>query len=119
MRSTRASQDFPFNSDDISFWYKGRVAIWQGIQRLSLDPSEQILVPAYACGSEIDPLVQAGLKPLFYRIGPDLSPDMEDLERLCERPCRALWVTHYFGFAQPIRELLALCLLYTSDAADE
>ena len=58
------------------------------------------------CGSEIEPLVQAGLEPLFYRIGPDLSPDMQDLERLSETPCRAIWVTHYFGFAQPVRELL-------------
>ena len=101
------SKPFPLGADTISFWYRGRVAIWQGIKALGIKAGERILVPAYACGSEIDPLVRAGLDLVFYKVTADLSADMEDLERLCERPCRALFVTHYFGFAQPTRELLA------------
>jgi len=105
-RADRAAKPFPFDSDRVSFWFKGRVAIWQGIQRLPLVPGDRVLVPAYACGSEIQPLLEAGCELLFYRVGPRLDPDLEDLERLCETPCRALWVTHYFGFAQPLQALL-------------
>lgn len=46
----------------------------------------------------------------FYRVAPDLSSDLEDLDRrLRDRPGPVL-VIHYYGFPQPsITELAALC----------
>jgi len=86
-------------------WHRGRTAIWQGIHRLGLGPGDRVLAPAYACGAEIEVLLQAGLDISYYRIEPDLSPDMAHLEELCEAPARALLVIHYFGYPQPIRAL--------------
>jgi dTDP-4-amino-4,6-dideoxygalactose transaminase len=104
-RPDPAARPFPFGADGTSYWFRGRVAIWQGIHALGLKPGDRVLVPAYACGSEIEPLLQAGLSLLFYRADSQLRPDIEQLERLCQEPCRALWVTHYFGFAQPLDKL--------------
>jgi dTDP-4-amino-4,6-dideoxygalactose transaminase len=72
----------------------------------------RVLAPAYVCGSEIDPLLKAGLVVDHYRIRPDLTPDFDHLTELCARPAQALYVIHYFGFPQPIEALLAFARMH-------
>ncbi|MCA9421357.1 MAG: DegT/DnrJ/EryC1/StrS aminotransferase family protein [Nitrospira sp.] len=93
---------FPFSSSNVSFWYSGQVALWQGIHQLGLKKSDGVLVPAYSCGLEIDVLLSAGLQLEFYQINEDLTPDFEQLEVLCKPGVRVLYVTHYFGVSQPL-----------------
>lgn len=95
----------PLCGKGVSFWYSARAAIFQMVKALGLGPGSRILAPAYSCGSEIDALLLAGLDIDYYRIGPQLAPDLADLAQLCRRPAQALYVTHYFGFAQPMAEL--------------
>ena len=99
---------YPFGEVGVSRWYNARAAIWQGLRSLGLGPGDRLIAPAYTCGSELDALVQAGLKIDFYRIGPDLAADFDDLERLCRSPAAALFVTHYYGLPQPIARIAAL-----------
>lgn len=99
---------YPFGEVGVSRWYNARAAIWQGLRSLGLSPGDRLIAPAYTCGSELDALVQAGLKIDFYRIGPDLAADFDDLERLCRGPAAALFVTHYYGVPQPIARIAAL-----------
>ncbi|GJL69215.1 MAG: hypothetical protein NPIRA06_18500 [Nitrospirales bacterium] len=93
---------FPFFTSNVSFWYSGQVALWQGIHQLGLKKLDRVLVPAYSCGLEIDVLLSAGLQTDFYRIKEDLTPDFEHLEALCKPGVRVLYVTHYFGVSQPL-----------------
>ena len=101
---------FPMGNPRASYWYCARTAIVQGCQSLGLRAGDRVLAPAYACGSEIDALVGAGLRVEYYRVRPDLSVDLDHVERLCragEPAPRALFVTHYFGFAQDMDAMLA------------
>jgi dTDP-4-amino-4,6-dideoxygalactose transaminase len=75
---------------------------------MGLTAGDRVLVPHYHCGSEIDPLVRLGLDLDFYRVGPDLSPDIEHLRALLQKPARALWITHFFGFPQPLGKLIEI-----------
>ena len=97
---------FPFTTDVTSCWYGGVQAIYQGIRSLGLQKGDIVLVPAYSCGSEVTPLLAAGLKVEYYRSLLNLSPDLEHLEFLCRKKPRALLVIHYFGFPQPMRALV-------------
>ncbi len=106
----RGPRPFPFDSPRASFWYCARSAIVQGCRALGLREGDRVLAPAYACGSEIDALVGAGLRLDYYRIRRDLSVDLDHVEESCqpgEAAPRALFVTHYFGFAQDTDALLA------------
>ena len=96
----------PFVSENASFWYSARVAIWQGVRRLGLNRGERVLVPAYSCGSEVDALLKAELKVDYYRVGPDLNPDYDHLRKLCRHPARALLLIHYFGVPQSMNAAL-------------
>jgi dTDP-4-amino-4,6-dideoxygalactose transaminase len=95
----------PLLGTDVSFWHSGRPAIYQALRSLGIGTGQRVLVPAYACGSEVDALLKAGVIVEFYRIRPDMTIDLEHLESLCEPPPAALYITHYFGFSQPIDAL--------------
>lgn len=97
----------PFDYRPRMATYSGRVAIYQGLKALGLGEGSAVLVPAYACGSEIDAVLKAGCDLVFYPIRPDLTPDLEACRALVDKTpaIRAFFITHYFGFAQPLAEL--------------
>lgn len=97
---------FPCTNNTASYWYGGAQAIYQGVCSLGLKKGDIVLVPAYSCGSEIAPILAAGLTLEYYRSLPDLSPDFAHLELLCRRKPKALFVIHYFGFPQPMQALV-------------
>ena len=99
---------YPFGEPGVSRWYNARAAIWQGLRSLGIRPGDRMSVPAYTCGSELDTLLQAGLRLDFYRIGAGLDADLDDLMRLCRTPAAAIFVTHFYGFAQPVAQIAAL-----------
>ena len=98
----RSALPYPFGEPGVSTWYNARAAIWQGLHALGIGPGSRIIAPAYSCGSEIDTLLQAGLELDYYRIGPDLTVDLDDLRRLCARPAAAIFVTYFYGLPQPM-----------------
>ena len=59
-----------------------------------------VLVPAYSCGDEIQSLLDAGLKIKVYNIKRSLQIDVNDLKSKIDRSICAILITHYFGFPQ-------------------
>ncbi len=101
---------YPFDSDRITYWYSARVAIWHALQKHKI---KKIAVPAFACGSELDPFIKAKTRLVIYSIKEDTSVDLDSLTRLlkAEKP-DAVFITHYFDFPQDIKKLKKLCKEY-------
>ena len=92
------------------FWsFNTRVAIRAACDLLGLQAGDEVLAPAYNCGSEVDPLINAGLAVRLYPVEKDLRADPAGIEPLITSRTRAIYVTHYFGMIQP--ELAALRVL--------
>ncbi len=93
------------------FWsFNTRVAIRAGCDLLGLRPGDEVLAPAYNCGSDLDPLVHAGLSVRLYPVSQNLRIDPARVEALITDRTRAIYVTHYFGVTQPeLAALRALC----------
>lgn len=87
----------------------GRCAMWHASTVMGLTPGDEVLIPSYNCGAEVDPVVQSGLKVSLYRIKSDLSIDFEDLKGRISRNTKAIVVIHYFGFPQDIDAVKRLC----------
>lgn len=96
----------PFENTQLTF--NARTAIWQGLKIFSFQPGDRILVPAYHCGSEVDTLIKYGLKPIFYKLNSDLSVNSDHIRVLLREKTAALYVIHYFGYPQPVKELSTL-----------
>jgi dTDP-4-amino-4,6-dideoxygalactose transaminase len=70
---------------------------------------DEILVPAYNCGTEIDPFIHYGLSVIFYRVDRDAKIDFENLLQQVTSNTRAIYVTHYFGWPQDFSHLSEYC----------
>jgi len=100
----QASQPFPFDASLVYFSYFARNSVWFATKMLELEGNE-VLVPAYHHGVEIEALVDAGAMPRFYRVGPRWNVDLGDVERKIGPRTRALYLTHYAGFPGPVEEM--------------
>lgn len=66
-------------------------------------------MPSYNCGTEVDPLLHAGISIVLYRVDRSSRIDITDLRRRVTSKTKAVYVTHYFGFPQPLPELKEFC----------
>ncbi len=107
--STRWHNWFPFSAPNGVWTFSGRVALYHGLQALNLSAGSVILVPNYHQGVEIHALLAAGYQLRYYRVDERLEIDLPDVERQMDRTVSALYVTHYFGFPQPMTAVRAFC----------
>jgi perosamine synthetase len=91
------------------FTHSGRAAIRLAAHVWGLGNGDEVLVPAYNCGSEISPLVAAGAQVAMYRVDGDARIDVEDISRRLTARTRLVYITHYFGRSVATPELIALC----------
>lgn len=98
---------FPFDSPSASYYYFSRNALWEAIKLLGLSGGE-VVVPAYHHGVEIETLMAAGVKPVYYPVGRDWDVNPADVEALIGPDTRALYLIHFAGFPGPTRQMRAL-----------
>jgi dTDP-4-amino-4,6-dideoxygalactose transaminase len=112
---------FPLAEPGVALYARARHGIYAGVRRLGLRPGDEVLVPAYHHGSEVEALHRAGLVCRFYEGTERLEPDEAELESLLGPRVRLLHVTHYLGFPQNAARWRAWCdrheLLLLEDAA--
>ena len=112
---------FPLQDPACRLFALGRHALWHGVHALGVEPRDEILVPAYHHGSEIEALSRAGLACRFYGGGDLLEPMESELEALVGPRTRGLLLIHYLGFPQEIARWRRWCdergLLLIEDAA--
>lgn len=89
--------------------FSGTAALSSAARALGLEPGDGVLFPAYNCGHEIEPFLRRKIRPAFYRVGPGVCVDPDDVEREIRAETRAVLLTHYFGFPQNAEAIRALC----------
>jgi perosamine synthetase len=99
----------PYNGLNVQFLHSGRSAIWHAVKILDLSPESNILVPSYHCSVEVDAVLQAGAKIKFYNVGVGMELDLADIQKCIDSNTRGIFIIHYFGFPQPVRELKRFC----------
>ena len=72
----------------------GRVAIALALREMGVGPGHEVLVPAWHSPSMIPPVLWRGARPVFYRLRPDASIDLDDLAAKIGPATRAVMVTH-------------------------
>jgi dTDP-4-amino-4,6-dideoxygalactose transaminase len=66
-------------------------------------------LPSYNCGTEIDPILDHGIKLKYYRVNKDMKIDIDDLVKQIDSNTAAVLVIHYLGFPQPIKKIKKIC----------
>ncbi len=102
---------FPLESPHRTFFCVARSGIYHLVRSLHLAAGQSILAPDYHHGNEIHAMKAAGAHLQYYPVKKNLDVDLDVIRTLCNqdpRP-RALYVTHFIGWPQPLREIEALC----------
>ena len=89
---------FPFDQAGLRYRYFCRNALWDAVRLLGLS-GKKVLMPAYHHGVELETLLAAGAKPVFFRVDAQMRADFDDARARSEGAA-ALYVIHYAGFPQ-------------------
>ena len=92
-----------------AFTSSGRAALLAAFRQINLAPGSRVLVPTYHCPTMVAPVVQAGLVPVFYPIGPDGLPKLEDLAPTDLDGTGAMIVAQLFGLPRSLRAAQDWC----------
>jgi perosamine synthetase len=97
------------DAKDKRFTTSGRVAIALALREMGIGAGDSVLVPSYHCASMIEPVIWSGATPVFYKIKPDTTVDLDDLATKVGPSTRLVMATNYFGFLQPLDQIRAFC----------
>src|SRR4051812_630982 len=100
---------FPLGSHRSMYFYLARNGIYHLFRKLGLREQDVVLVPDYHHGNEIFAMRAAGVSIRYYPIQRNLNADLDAIERLCKLRPKALYVTHFIGWPQPMKQIRALC----------
>jgi perosamine synthetase len=124
--SSFVSQDLPqppsvLDAGAVRLVTSGRIAIALALREMGIGPGDSVLVPAYHSMSMVAPVIACGARPVFYKVGPDATIDLLDVDARRDASVKAIMVTSYFGFPQPLAAVRAFCdrhgLLLLEDCA--
>jgi dTDP-4-amino-4,6-dideoxygalactose transaminase len=85
----------------VGYSWNTRTAIRAAVDLLGLVQGDEVLAPGWNCGSELDPLVAAGLSVRLFPVGPGGTVDPDAVRQRIGPRTRAVYLTHYFGLLQP------------------
>jgi dTDP-4-amino-4,6-dideoxygalactose transaminase len=101
--------------------FRGRTAVALACRLLGIGPGDEVLVPAYNCGTELDAVMHSGAGIVGYRVSRRCEVDPADLMARRSNRTRAVYLIHYFGWEQPMEDLRRWCddqgLLLIEDCA--
>ena len=100
---------FPLEEPGCRLLAWGRHGLWHGARALGIGAGDQVLVPAYHHGSEVEALERSGARCSFYGDSEALAPDEDELDHLIGSRTRALHLTHFFGFPQDAARWRRFC----------
>ncbi|MDP2930822.1 MAG: aminotransferase class I/II-fold pyridoxal phosphate-dependent enzyme [bacterium] len=93
---------FAFNS--------GRTAFLAILKCLNLEPGSDVLIQGFTCNAVVNPILAAGLKPVFIDIDENtLNINPIDLERKISSKSKIVIVQHTFGLPAEMNKISEIC----------
>jgi dTDP-4-amino-4,6-dideoxygalactose transaminase len=97
------------DADAVRLVTSGRIAIALALREIGVTEGDTVLVPAYHSMSMVAPVIACGARPVFYRVEANAAIDLADVARKLDPSVKAIMVTSYFGFPQPLAAVRAFC----------
>ena len=90
--------------------FNGSAAIYQLASNLNLGQGSIVLMPAYCCGSEQEPLMMLGCSIRYYGLNNELQIEPDEIEAMLDDSISLVYITHFYGFAQKsIEKICEIC----------
>ena len=90
---------WPLGTGSATLHRRARHGLWHGLKALGLGDGDEILVPAWQHGSEIETIERAGCRAILFDVDRSTAaPDGSQLDALITSRTRALYLIHYLGW---------------------
>src|SRR5512133_419490 len=109
LRPPAQNLPLPVEERNCRLYMEARQGLWWALKGLGIGSGDEVLVPAYHHGSEIEVLVRTGAQCRFYDCRETFEPDEAELESLRGPRVRALYLIHQLGFAQDVARWRRWC----------
>ena len=86
----------------------GRSAIELALRTLELPSEAQVLAPTFACTGVIQPILQAGYRPVLFDVDDNYNPDPQSVEAAITPYARAIIIPHLSGKLANLDALIPL-----------
>ncbi|MBL4806174.1 MAG: DegT/DnrJ/EryC1/StrS family aminotransferase [Rhodobacteraceae bacterium] len=93
------SETFPGKT--IAYCARARTGIHEAIDILGIGQGDHVLVPAFNCGSEIDPILVSKAELTLYPVELTTFINPDEIASRIQENTKAIYIIHYFGFPQP------------------
>lgn len=104
--------DLLYGDDAERAWYlttNGRTALGLILRSIETAPGDEVIVQSFTCVAAVNPILWAGLKPVFVDIDPtNLSLSLKSLQNRISPRTKAIIVQHSFGIPSHIEHIVAL-----------
>jgi len=99
-----------FENRDTFAFNSGRTAFLAILKSLGLEKNDEVLIQAFTCNAAVNPILWAGLKPVFVDIEKEtLNINPSDLEKKISSRSRVIIVQHTFGKPADLDRILEIC----------
>lgn len=100
-KKTGVKHAYAFNS--------GRSALMAVLDGFKFEAGSEILMQAFTCNAAVNPIIWAGLKPVYVDCNNNYNIDIEDLKKKITPKSRAVMVQHTFGQPCDLDEIVEFC----------
>lgn len=107
-RKPRTRPPFPLGEPSAHHVFFARNGIY-ALARLWGLAGKEVLFPSYFHGVELEALLEAGVRPRFYRVDRKMQVDPQEVIDAIGEETAAVYLIHYLGFPGPVEELAAAC----------
>jgi dTDP-4-amino-4,6-dideoxygalactose transaminase len=110
LRRAEGSLPWPLGIEGTTLHQRARQGLWHGLRALGLGNGDEILVPAWQHGSEVEAIERAGCRVILFDVDRSTTaPDGSQLEALMTPRTRALYLIHYLGWPHDAPRWKAWC----------
>src|ERR1039458_9432838 len=100
---------YPLNAANRLSFCVARSGIYHLFRALKFKKEDIVLVPDYHSGNEVSAIQAAGAPIVHYPILRSREPALVPLARVAKLHPRVIYVIHYLGWPQPMKEIAAFC----------
>lgn len=111
LRDFLPASAWPFEQipENSALFFRGAGAILHAARTIGLTAEDEVLVPAYHCGVEVESIRQTGARIVFVPLTSHLELMPDALRTGVSERTKAVLLIHFFGLPQPVADVRELC----------
>ncbi len=105
----RIAQYLHIAPEQVSLYWKGRVALYTVLKAIGVGPGDEVILPAFTCVVVPNAILYLGAIPIYVDINPDtLCCDAAQIERALSPKTKVILIQNMLGLSVEVSEIITI-----------